>query len=125
MHQTFGQNLRRCRRNTRVPGTGGYLTQEEFAYQLQLRLRTQDSPQAQMISYWENDKHLPSANKDRNVLMAIVGVLFEYGGLASVREANMLLESGGYAPLTREEQTTLDQSSLQIEEIPMNPYITG
>lgn len=54
MMETFGDRLRYHRKNTRDPHQGVYLTQQRLAELISQRLGTQDSPQPQMVSYWEH-----------------------------------------------------------------------
>ena len=55
-----------------------------------------------MISYWEHgDSHIDA--RQRSVLISLVKVLHNCGGIRSLEDANALLRAGGYLALTAEE----------------------
>jgi tetratricopeptide (TPR) repeat protein/ppGpp synthetase/RelA/SpoT-type nucleotidyltranferase len=70
-------------------------------------------PHPQTISHWELGRYQPDANKDRNVLVSLVAVLAECGGIESLEDGDALLASGGYAALTDEEQLQVFGPSTQ------------
>jgi len=106
--ETFAEMLRTARRNSRDPQRGGTLSQERFA-ELVSRLSKRPSfPTPGTVSNWECGRSRPSG-QDRETLLAIVGVLLEYGGLVSASDASALLVCGGYAPLRNEETRQLGE----------------
>lgn len=54
------------------------------------------------VSNWETDK-TPIAVDDRDILLKILILLHEYGGITSLDEANQLLEAGNYRALNSAE----------------------
>lgn len=55
------------------------------------------------VSNWENDKTSIPAG-ERKTLIAIIAILFEHEGLATLEAANRLLEAGNYRALNEEER---------------------
>jgi DNA polymerase III delta prime subunit len=99
---SFGQMLRRHRRQCRDEMRGGLLTQERLGEQLGYELGDTGYSGA-AVSDWERDKS--SIDKDdRLVLIGLVAVLHRQGGLASIGEADDLLLAGNYRPLNTAER---------------------
>lgn len=106
----FGEKLKYFRRNARSPRAGGMLTQQEFVDLLKQDSRYEYSPVT--LSHWERSKRAIS-HQDRDLLLAIVKVLFNTGGINNLSEANELFESGNYAPLSEEEIISIEPTWLQ------------
>lgn len=97
----FGEQLRKFRHQCNDPKSPhGKLTQEKFGELVGVELGISYSGAA--ISDWERGKAKIHAD-NRLVLMAIVKVLYECGGLKTVEDANQLLEAGNYRALDPEE----------------------
>ncbi len=107
MRQTFGEYLKKHRRNSRDAEQGGNLTQERLAELIGRRTGDYTYPSASTIAYWESDKNLPDVSKRRNVLIAMIGIFIESKGLESLEDANQFLASGGYAALNEQEQVAI------------------
>ncbi len=56
-----------------------------------------------MVSNWENDKKQIHKN-DWHILVRLIKVLHECGGLPTADEANELLRAGNYRALNAEEE---------------------
>ena len=114
----FGEQLRKFRQRCNNPESPhGKLTQEKFGELVGAELGINYSGAA--ISDWERGKSRIHAD-DRLVLMALIKVLYEYGGVESLKGANQLLEAGNYRALdTRELQSILKAvpSDADIEPI--------
>ncbi len=108
MSNHFGNHLKYHRENTRDRQRNDKpLTQKRLAELVAERLGTDGWPQPQTVSDWERSQYQPDADKDRNVLIAIVSILIDYGGVESIGEINTLLISGGYAALSELEQANV------------------
>jgi hypothetical protein len=101
IEENFGKHLRTIRYRTVDPETGRYLSQERLGEYIGQMVGS--SPYSgQSISYWENNQ--TQIHKDhRQVLTALIKVLYEYGGLQNLAEANELLAAGNYRPLNDQE----------------------
>ncbi len=97
---SFGQLLRQYRLKTRDQYAGKCLSQLEFG--LKLYDKTGWVVTRNRVAKWESGK-IQIQPDERKILTAIISLLFEYQGFSSLVEANQLLETGGYKPLTSEE----------------------
>ena len=102
---TFGQLLRKCRRQSQDPMKGGALTQERFGELIGHELGDAGYSGA-AVSDWERDKSKINA-ADRLVLLALLAVLVKHGGVQTPAEAETLLHAGDYRGLNSEELQTL------------------
>lgn len=102
--ETFARRLRRYRRNARDAVNGGPLSQERLADLLSQVSGIVYSRGA--ISDWERDKgHI---HKDaRHVLVSLIKVLHDAGGLSGLPEANSWLAAGNYRRLDAAEIATV------------------
>ncbi len=100
--KSFGQLLSFYRRQCSDPLRGGLLTQERLGELLGVALGDAGYTSA-AVSYWEQDKSRLSAN-DRLVLVGLVTVLHQCGGLRSPAEADELLYAGNYRALDANER---------------------
>ena len=98
---TFGQLLKKTRRQCTDPIRGGLLTQERLGELIGHVLGDAGYTGA-AISEWERDKsRIPADN--RLVLLSLVMVLQQNGGLQTPGEANALLHAGEYRGLDQSE----------------------
>lgn len=104
--QDFGRTLQKYRQQTAGP-SGKCLTQEELADKLQAGKYI-----GKDVSYWETGAR-PIDHANRALLLDLVQVLHAANGLHSLDEANNLLTSGGYSPLTEGEQLNLSLKWLE------------
>ena len=105
MMTTFGQQLRIYRRQCRDPLQGGILTQARLGELLGDELNHTGYSGA-AVSDWERGKSKIHAD-DRLALVGLIAALHRYGGLATLAEANHLLQVGNYRPLDVQEQTQI------------------
>jgi hypothetical protein len=92
----FGALLKYHRKRTFDPQRGGYLTQARLAELAACGISETT------VGHWETGERTIK-HQDRFILQQLIAVLHEYGGLATLDEANRLLESGLYSQLTAEE----------------------
>ncbi len=97
---TFGKVLRRARNASKHPETNKRLTQERMAELL--GEVTGLHHERESISQWERDVHRIH-NADRQLLVSIIRVLHDCGGITSLEEANALLSAGVYMALDEQE----------------------
>lgn len=95
----FGQLVRRYREGCRLPETGKKLTQAGLAEALSRRLGLRGFS-GQTVSNWERGKNLIG---EREVVVVLLGILHEYGGLQTLRDAEKLLAAGDYRSLSAAE----------------------
>ncbi len=109
MSKAFGTCLRKLRNKSRkcVEDVKQTFTQMAFVKELENAVGVIYSHAA--LSNWERGKNSIS-HQDRALLFGIIKVLFKCGGLTSLEQANELLASGNYAPLTEDEIRGLDPS---------------
>jgi hypothetical protein len=121
---TFGQLLRIYRRQSRDPERGGLLTQDRLGELLGIQLGITGYAGAS-VSYWERDKSKISED-DRLVLVNLIKVLHQCGGLKTPSEANDLLRAGNYRDLDTEESKSIfpGASGRPGSESPQSPPIS-
>ena len=100
--QSFGEQIRRYRRQCADPMRGGLLTQERLGELIGVQMNDAGYTGA-AISEWERDKSKIHAD-DRLVLLALTTVFVECGGISSVREVDELLAAGNYRRLDAAER---------------------
>lgn len=61
-----------------------------------------------LFSHWQKNTRIP---KNRKILLAIVEIFLEKGGISSVRDVNIFLESVDQGSLTEKESTNLAQKN--------------
>ena len=99
----FGTFLRIIRKRCIDPDIPGRsLTQEQFGELVGMELGIQGSFSGAAVSDWERGKSRIRAD-DRLVLISLLAVLREQGGLRTILEANELLEAGNYRALNSTE----------------------
>ena len=93
----FGEQLRKFRHRCNDPKSPhGKLTQEEFGDLVGAELGISYTGAA--VSDWERGKTKIHAD-DRPVLIALIKVLHDHGGIRTIEEANQLLQAGNYRNL--------------------------
>jgi transcriptional regulator with XRE-family HTH domain len=102
----FGDKLRFYRGQTVDRNVGKPLSQEKFALRISEQIGLIIS--RNIISNWENGKSDLHPKKDRFLLTAIVATLHRYRGIATLDEANHLLEAGDYRALDEKEVSTIN-----------------
>lgn len=103
---SFGALLRSYRERSVDKRIRMRLSQVQFARKLSQR--TGLIVTRNRVGNWENSKTRIAVH-DRKILMAILIVLHEYGGITTLEEADGLLEAGGYRTLNDEEACQIDQ----------------
>jgi hypothetical protein len=117
--ETFGEVLASARKRSRG-SNGGSLTQARLREMISEELDLQEFLTPATISNWERGISQPGV-QDRDVLVALIAVLVRGGGLRSVKEANHLLQLGGYAPLSPiERQKAFGFVSETADVVPSN-----
>ncbi len=98
----FGKLLRTCRKKCVDPESGSALTQERLGERLGNALGN-DGYTGAAVSDWERGKsHIHK--DDRRVLVSLLRVLYQGGGLHTVEEADRVLLAGNYRPLDQQEE---------------------
>ena len=116
---SFGQQLRYYRRECRDPQRGGLLTQERLGELLGVALGD-TGYSAAAVSDWELDKSKIGADY-RLVLVNLVGVLQQCGGLHTPAEADELLGAGNYRALDANERSQVFPNFEQGQEVAVSP----
>jgi hypothetical protein len=94
---SFGSLLRLYRHRCSDPKTGRRLSQERLGALIGEELGTRYTAQA--VSDWERDQS--QIHKDhRQVLLALIQILYDMGGISKPEEAEHLLAAGNYRGLT-------------------------
>ena len=99
---TFGETLRRLRRMSRDPENPGQPLSQAHLGELIGHTMDDRGVTGAAVSEWERGKSKIKA-EDRDVLMALVKVLYKCGGIKTYRDANELLEAGNYRALNVKE----------------------
>lgn len=99
---SFGQLLRFYRRRCQDPQRGGLLTQERLGELLGIALGDAGYSGA-AVSDWERDKSKINVD-DRLVLVNLVSILHNCGGLVTLTDANKMLQAGNYRALNEREK---------------------
>ena len=97
---SFGELLREDREKSVDRRSRMRLSQDHFASKLTQKLGFIVT--RNRVSNWETNKTRIQVD-DRKILMAVLTVLHDYGGIAECEEADQLLEAGGYRTLNEEE----------------------
>ena len=114
----FGKLIRSYREKCRFHETGQPLTQAQLGELIGKELGMDLGYTAAAISEWERGKSVIHI-KDRLVLLKLLKVLHQCGGLSTLAQANDLLETGDYRSLNEDErkQVFMEESSLVISRI--------
>ena len=99
---TFGQLVRYYRRQSVDPMRGGMLTQERLGELIGVQMGDAGYTGA-AVSEWERDKSKIHAD-DRLVLLSLLAVLVQCGGLCTPDQADELLAAGNYRRLDQQER---------------------
>lgn len=111
---TFGANLNSYRRRCTDPASGGKLTQQRLADLLHEYDDRFPYTKAQ-ISQWENGRRV-IPHDQRDLLVGLIYVLTTCNGIKKREEADGLLTSGGYAPLSQDEVNRIPDKKLYENE---------
>jgi len=120
---SFGQQLRKLRLSSRDPGTGKTISQETVGELLGQEMGVYYTGAA--ISDWERGKSRINAD-DRLLLFSLVKILKQHGGIKSPGDANLLLESGNFRALNKQEMEILfpnHEAGSEPTTSPQNPSI--
>lgn len=114
----FGEKLRTLRGQTRHPQTQKPLTQQEIADRIKEKINIEYSHVT--ISNWE--RNVSQIRQDeRDLLVALIEILYEHQGITSLKVANELLEAGHYRALNVPEISQINPQWLEeIQETPTN-----
>jgi hypothetical protein len=99
---TFGSLLRRYRGRSIFRRTGRWLSQDRFADEISKKTGLYHT--RNLVSNWENDKSSLHPQRDRPILLVIISILSENGGITTSQEADQLLEAGNYKTLSPQEK---------------------
>ncbi len=97
-HSTFGELFKKYRLKSEfstLAQFGNALAQEGFIYE--------DS----IYSHWQKNVRVP---KDRKLLLSIIKIFIEKGGIMTATDANRFLDSAGQGYLTQEELSTVTKN---------------
>lgn len=111
--KSFGEQLRIYRRQCEDPQRGGLLTQEHFGELMGVVLGDAGYSGA-AVSDWERDKSKIHAD-DRAVLVALLTVLRQNGGISSIEDADDLLAAGNYRRLDAGEARAVFAGAREIQ----------
>jgi putative hydrolases of HD superfamily len=103
-HTTFGELFKKYRLKSEfstLTQFGNALSQEGFIYE--------DS----IYSHWQKNVRVP---KDRRLLLSMIKIFIERGGILTIRDANLFLESTGQGYLTQDEMTQVSINSHFLKE---------
>lgn len=103
MAPSFGDILRKYRENSKDVNSSKRLSQERLGELLGEELGIYGGYSGPSVSYWENGKTQIHAS-ERGTLLGLLHVLYKYGGVTSIQEANILLEAGNYKSLSPDEK---------------------
>lgn len=106
--RAFGKLLREDRNRWRHPEDGGRLTQAELAH----RLNCTEA----LVGHWETGRRAIDAN-DRTLLLKLLTVLCEGGGVKKKVEADNLLQAGNYPTLSDQEWEAICIDNKQQETL--------
>ncbi len=111
----FGDLLRFYRGKTVDRDVGKPLSQEKLARRISEQIGLIIT--RNIVSNWENGKSDLHPQKDRNLLTSIVATLYKYRGIATLDEANHLLEVGDYRALDEREISNIDPRWIQSTRV--------
>lgn len=111
--QNFGSLLREFRLKSHNPKTKKPFTQQEVGEYLREEIGIRYSGTA--VSDWERNQSKIHAD-DRSLLVTIIKILKNHGGIKTIIEANLLLEAGNYRALNNEETKILFPESILDEQ---------
>ncbi len=110
---TFG-SLLRIHRERAIFRRRTLLSQNQFASEISKKTGLYHT--RNLVSNWENDKSSLHPQKDRQILLTIISILQENGGITSLEEANHLLEAGNYRALSPNETKQIFPEFVADEE---------
>ena len=104
-HSTFGDLFKKYRLKSEfltLSQFGDALAQEGYVYE--------DS----IYSHWQKNVRVP---KDRKLLLALIKIFMEKGGMAGIKDANNFLDSAGQGYLTRDELADITKKTSSQKEL--------
>jgi hypothetical protein len=101
----FGKLLRTFRGQCRNPEKGGRLSQQWLGRLLGDEMGITNISGA-AVSYWESGESKIHAD-DRLLLTSLIKVLKQHGGIKTLEDANLLLETGNYRALNESERQNI------------------
>ncbi len=115
--RSFGSRLRLFRLQSKSPKTDKHLSQQELGELLQAEFGVRFSGAA--VSDWERGKSKIHAD-DRLLLLSLVKLLREHGGIRSLADANEFLEAGNYRALNAEESRKVfpEEAGVSLNMLP-------
>lgn len=112
--KTFGDALRYFRKNSQDPIKGGPISQERFAELIERKINKLFSRND--VGKWERKEGAIKQN-DREILIAIIAVIMEHGGITTLVEADQFLELGNYRTLNESEiQAIANWTGIEFRE---------
>ena len=114
MAESFGSLLRGYRDRTKDPRSGGKPLTQDRLLQLLKRQSGLDLS-ARSVGRWERGEVQFPASQ-RGLLVSLISILQVYGGIKTIDEANLLLESCGYAVLDDPEAVSIFLSDAEESE---------
>jgi transcriptional regulator with XRE-family HTH domain len=118
--KSFGSRLRFVRLQSANPQTGRPLSQRQLGELLQVEFGVRFSGAA--VSDWERGKSKIHAD-DRLLLVSLIKLLREQGGIQSLVDANELLEAGNYRALNAEESRRVFPETPGVSSNAFSPVI--
>jgi hypothetical protein len=103
---TFGETLRTFREMTHDPARHGRPLSQARLGELIGHMMEDRGFSGAAVSDWERGQSIISV-EDWNVLIALIKVLYKYGGIKTHHDANELLEVGNYRALNQQEAREL------------------
>lgn len=119
-HVAFGNRLRQMRLASRDPQDDRPLTQERLADCVSATLGIDPPIEGKMIGYWERGARRIRHDR-RDLLVGLVVVLAQCGGVSSPQQADEWLRCGGYAPLDRHERRRVNPAWVEGDLMPFQP----
>ncbi len=110
-HLDFGKQLRIFRQQTLNPKTEKQLTQQKLGELLGEEMGDYGFSGA-AVSDWERSKSKINVN-DRPVLVNLIRILKRHGGIQTLADANLLLETGNYRALNTSEKDKIFSEEIQ------------
>ncbi len=104
----FGVLLKKHRHHSRDLKSGRPLTQERLAELLSLKARV-EGYSGSTVSNWERGVN-QIRRDDRHILVALIAVLHQAGGIQTQEQANQILLAGNYRSLDKEELIQIDSN---------------
>lgn len=118
---TFGEKMSTIRRNCTDPHKGGLLSQEKLV-ELVEALDGSVVISKSLVSSWERNTRKISLKK-RPLLIAIISILAQCGGISTISEADKFLRSGNHASLKPDEIEQIPHPNFQSVKVEEKPTV--